>query len=317
MRDTLLSRFRGAFLGTLLGEVVGTTMPIYRFQSAWQMGERGRFRPLPAAGQLHSHSKLMLAQAEALIQPALEQPSATQLSDSGFQPAQMAKLAITAIPIALLHHDQPATLHTALQTALKPAAVSSETMIGVSVVGQTLSLLLRERLVPHQLIPQLLSDLDLPNIPLVQQLLQVQTWVEQSTGLATIAAWVKRLSATSPALDSLPIVLALYAFLSTPNDFRLSLLRLARLLAQRSVPQPDQDALTCTLAGTVSGLYNGWVGVPLAWRQQHWDIASEHDLLQVADRLLAVWSGATQPALWVQQPQFANITAAPRVIRSN
>lgn len=340
MRDTLLSQFRGAFLGALIGESIGTSQLNQRPSGAWHKAEHSRLQPVPAASQSHCHSRLMFAQTEVLLQAVLgastpvrqrveaSVQSEVQPSNAMSSPTQMAALAIATIPIALFYHDQPATLHQALQAALQPVAVSSESLFGVTVVGQTLSLLLREQQVPQQLIPQLIADLDLPDSPLVHQLRQVQTWIEQPVELTAISRWVKVLTATSPeTLDSLPIALGLYSFLSTPEDFRLSLSRLAQLFVDQLTPGAEQAVLACTLAGTVSGLYNGWIGIPLTWRQllwrspvskftQRWGSVSESDLLQYADQLLAAWSGVAHPTDWEQQPQFTSITAAPRVIRS-
>jgi hypothetical protein len=242
----------------------------------------------------------------------------------------MAEVAIAAIPISLFYHDQPVVLQTILQSAFQTTALPSEFHLGARVIGHTLSLLLREQCPPHQLIPHVIHDLSLSSHPLVDQLSQIQAWIEQPVELATVAQWAKatqRLVTDRPAApDFLSIGLALYGFLSTPNDFSLTVLRLVQL--------SHQPTLTCMVAGLLSGLYNGWASLPLLWRQQLWrqqlwqsppvstssqagGIYSESDLFRLTDRLLASWSGAIHPADWLEHPKFSSLTAAPRLIRLN
>lgn len=327
MRDSLLSRFRGAFQGALLGEAIGSGYPIQRFP--WQ-SIRNQVRP--AALLACPYSRLLCRQTNDFLQSTQRQhpelsfrPIELSLEAAPPQSIDMAEVALAAAPVGLFYHDQPVVLQAVLQSAFQVSALPSESRLGAIVIGHTLSLLLRERCRLHQLIPHLVHELPLPHSPLLDQLLQIQTWIEQPTELATMIQWtqsMKQLATTQPiALNSLSIALALYGFLSTPNDFSLTVLRLVQL--------SHQPPLTCMLAGLLSGLYNGWAGLPLSWRQQLWRslsvaassqdgaVCSEPDLFQLTDRLLASWSGAIHPADWGQQPTFASMTAAPRLIRLN
>ena len=227
------------------------------------------------------------------------------------------------LPIALLYHDQPAQLQQRLRAAYASSMPEDEPEsepesqpesepegFGLAaVIGQTISLILRERFIALKLIPQVIRDLDLPlHLPLVQELLQVQSWLTQPADLAVVAQGL----ADSPDLGGM----ALYSFLSSPDDFQISLLRLHRLIPASS-SQADL-ALAGAILGAVSGLYGGLLGLPAIWQNRQQDAlleSAEPGLFRQADLLLASWSGASDASFeqWLQQPH-ASLTAAPRVI---
>lgn len=327
MRDSLTSRFRGAFLGALLGEAIGVCASSQQHSRlALQQIFQGRLGKLNFAYP-NCGIKLMFAQTSALTSP--DQPSAqstatqTKSGDSilTFNEVTPEELILSALPLALFYHDQPLLYRTALQTIGQPIATHKMAALitAATVIGQTISLILRERFVRLELIPQLLKDLDLEESSpdLASQLYQIQAWIEQSTTLAGVARQIKQ-ATSSAALDpaSLAVTLSLYSFLYTPDDFRLSVVRAAQL--QSSILLP-------ALTGALSGVYNGVTGLPSAWRQQiwsseaevlqRWGVASEAKVEEFTDSLLACWAGAINPDVWLQQPQFNRVTAAPRAIR--
>jgi hypothetical protein len=117
-----------------------------------------------------------------------------------------------------------------------------------------------------------------------------------------------------------PIFFALQIFVTTPEDFRLTLLQSART-------SPDPQT-TCAIAGALSGAFNSLAGIPMAWRQrlladtsdrsplfQLWQLNAEADLFQLADQLLAAWSGVYNPLHWLEQANVKTVTAIPHVIR--
>lgn len=329
MRDSLLSRFRGALLGVLLGEAIGTHTSPQPSRWVWQQIIQGQFNGSLKATRLDSAAKPILAQVSALICPDQYPTQATEpLSHhpiaAGVEPdVPGTEALLLTLPLALLYHDQPVLYRTVLGTAINQQA--TEVMMAATVVGHTISLILRERFVRSELIPQLLQDLDLYKLhpALTDQLIQVQSWIEEPTDLASVIRSVKHGSniPASATPETMAVTLALYSFLCTPDDFRLSLLRSAQLPSVLT-----STLLTSMLTGAISGVYNGLLGLPIAWRQQiwlgevdeliqRWGVASEVEVEQLADCLLACWSGAIDPIQWLQQPQFNRITAAPRAIR--
>ncbi|MBW4514444.1 MAG: hypothetical protein KME11_04400 [Timaviella obliquedivisa GSE-PSE-MK23-08B] len=98
---------------------------------------------------------------------------------------------------------------------------------------------------------------------------------------------------------------------STPRpNFRLTLLQAAKL------PHPQ---VPCAIAGALAGAAHGITGIPPSWRQRlnragyasFWGLTSEAELLEVADHLLAAWSGVYQPTQRLENP----VVAAPRMFR--
>lgn len=345
MRDSLLSRFRGAFLGALLGEVMGTDALSHQHpRLVWQQMQGQFGRGLSSAARTRSGIERMLSQTSALIGSEGNSTSNSgqrfstesvvlehqeNRPDSPFNsPVDAGELVLTTLPLALFYHDQPSHYRTALQVMSQQSAgnesmepIADSTWAAITVIGHAVSLMLRERFIRLELIPQILKDLDLQEScpDLAHQLVEVQAWIEQASDLANIARYAKQRAVSSTASEqaTLATILALYSFLSTPDDFRLSLLRSAQLHSSILLP---------TLTGAISGLYNGVSSLPVGWRQQvwsgeiaelsqRWGIAGEAEVEQFADRLLACWSGAADPLIWLQQPQFNRITAAPRAIR--
>ncbi|NJO77169.1 MAG: hypothetical protein HC827_00690 [Cyanobacteria bacterium RM1_2_2] len=345
MHDSLLSRFRGAFLGVLLGEMVGVhSLPPQHSRWTGQKFFQGQFGKGWGRAARSNHAvRLMLAQTAALI-GSEEHSARSSEPESSNDLRELAsveypenwtsapidragEMMLATLPLALFYHDQPLRYRMALQAINRPAAnrltneaMSASTLAATTVIGQAVSLILRERFTQFELIPQVVKDLDLwdSSPELAQDLMQMQGWLEQRSALANVVRHAKQMATRSTANPaSLVAVSALYSFLSTPDDFRLSLLRSTQLHSSILLP---------TLTGAISGLYNGISGLPVFWRQQvwtgevaelnqRWGIASEAEVEHFADRLLACWSGANDPMAWLQQPQFNRITAAPRAIR--
>ena len=140
---------------------------------------------------------------------------------------------------------------------------------------------------------------------ITQQLLQVQTLLNQQAGLERAIAVTR----------STPIALAFYCFLSSLEDFRLSTLRAA---------QTDyQPQITTAIAGALSGAYNSISGIPINWRmalsrfeaqQAGWEI-TEVEMLQVSDALVSVWSGVYDQLTHPTDSNSLAAIASPRVIK--
>jgi len=180
--------------------------------------------------------------------------------------------------------------------------------------------------VTAELIPDVIRDLNLPlQVPLVQDLLQIQTELTQFADLAAISQVLNAGSDSPVSLADSALVLALYCFLSSPDEFQLSWQRLYRLIQTVELQSQAGAAVAGAILGIVSGLYNGFIGLPTgwsSWRQitqpsdpvmvqlafDRWEFTLVHS----ADQLLARWAGAGSGD-WLQQPHASLITA-PRVI---
>lgn len=222
--------------------------------------------------------------------------------------------AIAALPLMLCYHDNFSALRSHLATL--PEAAQANALV----LGYTLSRILQDQLNPTTLIAQVLADLDLDRThwALADQLSEVQRLIRADASLAI--AYRVLGSPASPAAATLPVALALYCFLYTPESFRLSLSR-----SNRS----SQLHLTNALVGAMSGCKNTTAGLPLQWRrplqqqgdrslllQSRWGVDTETELLYLADLLLAHWAGFYQPVQALPLTRYRGAIAAPNVIRS-
>lgn len=265
--------------------------------------------------------------AQTLVQPASQShqwrdwllPEQSQPAHSGSDNGSSeffessAGWAIATLPLMLCYHDN----FPALQSHLAPIAASARS--NALVLGYTLGHILQNRLNPTTLIAQILTDLDLDKTDwvLADQLAEVQQLIRSGASLAI----AHRVLKASTQFSSMPaMALALYCFLSTPDEYRLSL-----LLSTRYCLQPT---LTGALVGALSGCMNTTAGLPINRRnsfqkygtaslllRSRWSVDTEAALLHVADLLLAHWAGVYHPTQTLPLTRQRWAIAAPDVIR--
>ena len=315
MRYSLLSRFRGALLGSVVGEILGTGGGIGRVLGAANLTP-SKPGDTQASQTLSDWSQIATCGTESLIRcgrldledwvrhSEMTQPSLLLLKMA----ASSSEAAVATLPIALFFHDDEVKLR---QQLLKAAAVwqhDSEASEGVLAVGYAIALALTEKLDFATLIPRTLAYLGTSQTPLVQQLEQVQTLLEQGAGLDTTLTQLRRNSqyrSEPPSHPYTSIALAFYCFLNTPEDFRLCVTRAAR--------SGEQHQTTVALTGALSGVYNSIIGIPVGWRLVANRSIAGVQKWQVAGRLFSVWSGVYDVSAIDQCPLAA--VAAPRVIQ--
>ncbi len=293
MRYSLLSRFRGTLLGAALGDFASQGKKQSQQPTSWgKMAVWG-------AQSLIGQGKFDLADWRHLTEKFLE-------IDANSADAPTPGAIIATLPIVLFSHEYKAKLRQNLEQVVSIWQDEPELRDGALAVGYAIAQCLREKLNPATLIPKTLAFLGDSQTPLVQQLEQVQILLEENAGLELAHAQLCR----NAQPQSTPIALGFYCFLSTLEDFRLSIAR-----AARSGYQPP---ITCAITGALSGAYNSTVGIPAAWRlswnQPNWGISSDAQLFQLADNLLAVWSGVYDASTAIQVQQMSAV-AAPRVIQ--
>lgn len=334
MQYSLVSRFRGALLGAALGDLWAAAS-----LSSSQSSSQKSASPLQLI-EVPSGSPIAALPATAIHWGAIATTIARTLIQPGFQPSQWsdgrvlppsearsggensaadlleaaAGWAIAALPLMLCYHDNFSDLRSHLSAI--PASARADALV----LGYTLSQILQDQLNPDTLIAQILADLDLEktNWALADQLTEVQYLIRAGASLAI----AQRVLGASTALSAtpMPMAMALYCFLGTPEDFRLSLLRSTR--------QFPLSTLTATLAGALSGCRNTTAGLPLQWRspfqqrcsdacllRSRWGVETEIDLLHLADLLLAHWAGFYHPIQPLPLARYRGAIAAPNVIR--
>lgn len=328
MRYSLLSRFRGALLGTAMGEIWGA------YGESWQ----GEVQSVAAFGWgslvvkgtegLIRRGKLDLAdwqksagendrEASALagIKQVLHKADKTSNKPTSDGVKGIGAI-ISAVPVALFFHEDETKLRQNLQQVADVWQDDSVLKDGTLAIGYALASALKEKLNRDTIIAQTISYLD-AETPLVQQLRQVQSLLEQGAPLEmAINKLYQRYSVRTP---NFPVALAFYCFLSTLEDLHLSVVRAARC---------PRAQVTCAIAGALSGAYNSIAGIPPSWRlaleQQKgetsplatlWGINSEAELLRLAARLLATWSGVYDAEKFLIDPSQVFAVSAPQVIK--
>jgi len=314
MRYSLLSRFRGALLGSFVGGILarGGKRQVLG-KATLTLPQPGDAKPLQI---LSDWSFLATCGIESFIRSGkldLEdwvlyntetQPSLELLKNT----ASSRSAAVATLPIALFFHEDEVKLRQKLIQASQFWQQDGEEYEGVLAVGYAIALALTEKLDCASLIPRLLNYLGSSQTPLSQQLEQVQILLEQGAGLEktlkNLLCCVPSRGEKSKILD-ISIALAFYCFLSTPEDFRLSV--------TRAVLSNYQPLETASITGAISGVYNSMVGIPVGWRLTANRFSNGEKRLLLAERLLVVWSGIYDVSTMEQCPNLA--IAAPRVIQ--
>jgi hypothetical protein len=299
-------------------------MPPWIEVEQWGLGQSKLNTPSSGWGRALVHYANQLIQGDwedEMNLPTLVMPNSAQ---------GWVGIAIALIPIVLCFYDDLDKLRYQIEqniaTICLPAWKPNPEFVNtISVFAYALTLALQQRLEPATLIPRLIRDLELESDSslLTKELRQIQDLVAQDAPLGVLKRVCKygvQSDQSDPGdnqdseVGMSAIAVAFYGFLGTPEDFRLALLRTVRLNYQAEV--------TCVLVGTLSGVYNSMVSIPLSWRtqltqtssflSQHWGIESEAALLRLADQLLAAWAGIYYPTIQLEQDLAV---ATPHIIR--
>lgn len=255
---------------------------------------------------------------------------------------QPGEAAVSALPVAMFFHENTVKLREKLMLATEvwQQQQASEWQTGILAVGYALARSLKDKLDPATAMMQTITYLEIDNA-LTELLLQVQRLIEQGADLERTAihlcksatAWrsvpgdIEKNSQPNSIVNPLtfiPIALAFYCFLSTPEDLRLSVVRAARC----GIAGP----LTCALTGALSGAYNGAAAIPVEWRQalsnageprsategpesSIWGTGSDAKIVELANHLFAVWAGVYSVNTGSESVTRSPVVTAPYVIR--
>ncbi len=153
--------------------------------------------------------------------------------------------------------------------------ISQDAML---LLGYFISLILTESLSISHCIPQSIQYLG--NSPLQQPLNQIHTFLQDGISLNQI---ISHFSGKKLSPEIINIVLGIYGFLSSSEDFNLTLNR-SNIYALQS----DVKLLLLSsksIAVILSGAYNTIGGIPIKWR------LGKEDMIKQGDRLFAQWAG--------------------------
>ncbi|MGB3239679.1 MAG: ADP-ribosylglycohydrolase family protein [Geitlerinemataceae cyanobacterium] len=279
MLYSLLSRYQGALCGTALaGGTIHQLSPTTLPHREWH-GKDCCVTIDPTYGNPQTLPGSIVA---ALIQHG--QSGLDLLCDDGrCQPKSQIECWMSLIPLALFFHEDREKFRQVLGKLATALQLPSSFVDRAGIVGYTISRILDETFNGATLIPQILNDSQSIGVEpeLAQQLATLQTLLDRGASLEETQILFARRRSTPPQNstdDRYSIALALYCFLSTPEDLPLSLRRSWRL--------QDRSPVVALLTAAFSGTYNGYGGIPAPWR-----MATDERIRQLALRLYASWAG--------------------------
>jgi len=274
MQYSLLSRFRGALLGAMLGYHRAADFLEGRAFGAGK-GMIALLRHLTE----HGPNRIPWSALHNLVSP--DNPADSRLG-----------LAVATLPLALYCHDRETQLIAHLQAAATAWNLPPEAILPAHLWAEGLALALLETLDWNRLPLQLLENLDIPSDTVAaHQLRQVQVAYEERYSWAIALHHLQHLSTNSSDALPLPLLLALYGFLRSPTDMPLAL----------ALPAHEGAAITGVFVGAIAGSCHGTVHLPThSWPDSvtllsTWDVSHIQDVALFSDYLLAQWAGVYRP----------------------
>ncbi|MCP6762823.1 MAG: ADP-ribosylglycohydrolase family protein [Fischerella sp. CENA71] len=307
MRYSLASRTTGTILGALIGEILALEGgQMQKFASSyWQ--------------------KMMIMGAESLIELGRfdlddwrkrQQQSGIIIENNTQASLQVI---LSTLPVTLFFHEHNVKLRQNLLNVVKIWHSNPLIEDWTLAVGYAIAQSFTEKLTPATLIPQIIGFLGKTPTSVPQILLKLHNLLEKQAGLEIIQAEF----CTEEKL-CYDLAIAFYCFVSSLEDFRLSVLRVNKV----NSPSVYLSIITAAL----SGAYNATTGIPVSWRflltknsQAQWQTTDLPQMIKLTDTLVATWSGVYHSTLnqdevraeWPITLNYASLEAitAPRVIR--
>jgi ADP-ribosylglycohydrolase len=294
MRYSLTSRFKGCVLGAILGENLFDKPQVEKTDS-----QNGWYKIAIRGTQ--SLVKLGFFESNDWLIP--QQPQFSQLDNSS-------AAILATLPLILFFHENPVKMRHNLLQAVDMWQKDLVVRDGVLAVGYAISQCLREKLTRATLIPQTVAFIGETETRLPQLLLKVNSLLQEGSGLERLQAELSKEEKLSNTIAT-----AFYCFLSSLEDFRLTVLR----ATQKSSYSKTLGAIT----GALSGAHNSIVGIPVTWQLTisqaelaECNIADFLEMLKLTDALAAVWSGVYELSQNVDEGRNEQCAiAAPHVIR--
>ncbi len=306
MRYSLISRVRGIFLGAFLGESLAT-------HNRCDLGAM----TILGVQSLIEYGRLDVDDWSKRYQQAAVDLNITDIA--------WGEIILATLPVVIFFHEDTVKLKKNLLQVLKIWDTNPVMTDAVLVIGYLISQSLTEKLDPITLIPQTISFLGETKTSIPQNLLKVNSLLAQDTGLEQVRAEL-----TKQEEISSNIALAIYCFLSTLEDFQLTVLRVNNHTRKQEYWCLGSQSRS-TITGALSGAYNTAVGIPVNWQvlfpptnSPAWGLKNFSQMLELADTLVEVWSGVYTVTPNTQEltksgcgmnENSLSIYAAPSVIR--
>lgn len=276
MRYSLLHRFQGTFIGSLIGANLrhpGKSNPW------WLSLSQEMMKRLAQTGELSPEDWSVI--------PPQKFPG----SDDCDWP-HTGELILGTLPLIVFFHDAPSLLGEQLNTLAIKWQLPPEQLEEIMVFSQLIALILPEKLNIKDIIPQLLTEHNLPDSRLSQSLEQVGSFWQRETPLRQVTAHFAR----QMPLEQSALALAIYCFGRTPEDFSVGVL---------SASQTHSSIITA-LVGALAGAYNSGCGIPPHWHLGMKTTENRQLIEQTLPQLWAMWTGVNS---LVNIERYLNLSA--------
>lgn len=296
MGYSLLSRFQGTLLGANIGYGIGN-------------GVISLSGPGLEVGPRLGENEYLVASAKSLIQKGgwdssswFEAVASVSQWSDGIESMGIVggDRLMAVLPVLLFYHEQLEFLRSTLYQISEVLSIPLAERDGLLALGYAIAASLTERLNQQSLIGETIAYLQETPSPLIPQLATVETLLAEGASLERVRVQLTQTDGTA----SIPFALGFYCFLSTLEDFRLSISRATRT--------GSQSPLTTVITGILSGAYNSIPGIPWTW--QLGPLPTEQ-MFHLGDRLLATWSGVYDVQYQPEEAIHFRAVAAPNVIR--
>jgi hypothetical protein len=316
-RSTVLSQFQGALLGASLGQAWSVYTPqqspitLHLFQHFLTTLEPGWSR---LETPLLEMTQVLSTQGQWNVHRWSEH---WERFNPAYSAGSESDLLLATVAIAVFYHETPTRLLESLQGYGEWIVTSDSTPIqdspvqlraSVIVIGLMIAQLMQPLTQAQTLIPQLLlriqtvqpdlkPDLTLPLTQWMHALVDLQTHWNQGLGIEPLR---ERLQLAPGSSLQVAIMGAIFCFLATPFEHSIALVR-----ARQGFPSLP---LSSSLAGSLLGLYNGLMSLPINHNLSN----SLEDTYQLATHLWASWAGIYNPQRSSQSVDLELGVSAPR-----
>lgn len=287
MRYSLVNRFRG----TLLGALIGKSLAASGDKQSQNCGDIDRI------AVLGTESLITLGRLDLDDWLSRQQQASANLAVTDSISLQVI---LATLPVSLFFHENLLKLRQNLLHVLDIWEHNPVVRDGTLAVGYAIAQILTEKFHPRTLIPEAIAFIGETPTSVPQQLLKVNTLLDQRAGLETAQVELSRQEKLSHAIG-----MAFYCFLSTLEDYRLAVLRTTQyseFWKQDSWRLHSYNISAIT--GALSGAYNSTAGIPVGWQILYsqansaaWGLSNFSEIVKLADGLVAVWSGLYNSAL--------------------
>lgn len=282
MRYSLTSRVRGTLIGALFGQSLATTE--ITEDSYWSKVATQGMESLIARGVFD------LEEWNKFYPEGCNSEESCNLI--------LANAILATLPVALFFHDNHIKLRQNLLLAIEKHNCSL-LKDGVLAVGYLVAQSLNEKIHPTSLVAEITAFIGKTTSELPIKLQLVNNLIVENVGYSELQNCLGKENNISNI-----IAVAFYCFATTREDFRLTCLRAYK---------NKYSSQACgAIAGAISGAYNGMAGIPITWhlgldeaKLAQWGLTSFSQMVELADALVAVWSG-----VYNVLPQFKQIKEA-------